>query len=139
MIDRNQVETLLRIHGVSPKSPDEEIRTILLSAQYTEEEVGGALALLRETKDTRTSRIDGLHKLYRSDTSLLPGEVSALLGVEVEVTEVEVKNHRTRKVSGAQNFFMLGFALLLAVGGLLYAMYSHGSGPFHPTVVASYK
>lgn len=136
MIDRSQVETLLRIHGVSPTSPDEEIRSILLSAQYNNDEVNGALMVLRENKDNRTSRIDGLHKLYRTDKSLLPGEVSALLGIEVEVSEVEVKNHRVRTTSGAQNFIMLAFALILAVGGLMYAMYSHGSGPFHPTVTA---
>ena len=139
MIDRTQVETLLRIHGVSPTSPDEEIRSILLSAKYDNDEVDGALMVLRENTETHASRIDGLHKIYRTDRGLLPHEVSALLGIEVEVNNLEVRNHRVRTATGSQNFVVLALALFLAVGGLMYAMYSHGSGPFHPTVTAFNK
>lgn len=136
MIDKQQVETLLRIHGIMPTAPDEEIRSILLSAQYNDEEINSALLVLRESKDHKMTRLDGLHKIYRTDSGLLPGEVSALLGIEVDVSDEEVRHHRQRQATGAQNFIILGVAITLAVGGLMYAMYSHGSGPFHPTVTA---
>ncbi len=139
MIDRQQVETLLRIHGLSPTAPDEEIRSILLSAQYNHDEVDGALMVLRENATKHTSRLDGLHKIYRTDKGLLPNEVSALLGIEVDISDAEVKHHRERRTTGAQNFIILSVALVLAIGGLMYAMYSHGSGPFHPTVASNSK
>ena len=39
MIKRDQIESILKINGVAPSSPDEQIRLVLLSARYSKDEV----------------------------------------------------------------------------------------------------
>lgn len=137
MVDKNQIETLLRIHGMSPTSPEEEIRSVLLSAQYNTDEIDTAMTVLRENIYNKTSRLEGLHKIYRTDSGLQPKEVSSLLGIDMDIQEVEMRNHRTRKLTGGQNFIVLAVALLLALFGLMYSMYLHQTGPFHPSFAFS--
>lgn len=81
-----------------------------------------------------TARISGLNTLYRTDQSLKPHEVSALLGIDIEVSEVRVEVHKKRTPSLLQNILVIIFAILLGVGGLMYAMYDAQAGIFHPTV-----
>ncbi len=81
-----------------------------------------------------TSRMSGLNKMFRTDKSLHPKEVSALLGIDVEVSEVRIETHRKRNPSVLQNVIVIILAVLLGTGGLLYAMYEAQAGIFHPTV-----
>jgi hypothetical protein len=134
MIERNQIEALLRIHGLCSTSPEGEILAVLADAKYTKEEIDLALTLLKESLQQQTSRIHGLHKIYRTDDGLAPNEVSALLGVSINVTPLEIRHHRERRLSGGQNFIVLAIALVFALSGILYAMYEHQTGPFHPSV-----
>ncbi len=133
MIDRNHIETLLRIHGVSPTAPEDDIRALLRSAQYNSDEIETAIGLLHNISTELTSRVEGLHKIYRTDTGLAPREVSALLGIDIDISEVEIRNHRRRGLSGGQNFLVLALAVSLAFSAVLYAMYEHETGPFHPS------
>jgi hypothetical protein len=136
MIDKRHVESLLHLHGMSPTSPEEEIRSVLLSAQYDSKEIDTAITVLRQNTSDNTSRLEGLHKIYRTDQGLKPNEVSELLGIDINVSALEIKNHRARGMTGGEYFIVLSLALVLAFGGLLYAMYEHETGPFHPTVTA---
>lgn len=81
-----------------------------------------------------TARLSGLNTLYRSDQSLKPQEVSALLGIDIDVPEVRVEVHKRRAPSLVQNILVIVFAILLGLGGLMYAMYDAQAGIFHPTV-----
>ena len=137
MIDIQQIETLLRIQGISATSPVEEIRSALFSAQYSASEVESALMVLRENVGDNTSRLEGLHKIYRTDVSLRPKEITALLGVNFELSDSDIKVHRARGLSGAQNFLVLAVALGLALTGVIYAMYVNQAGPFHPSAVSA--
>ena len=87
MIKRDQIESILKINGVQPTSPDEEIRSVLLSARYSKDEVDTAIMVLRENTKTNKTRVDGLHKVFRSDEALSPEEISQLLGIEIELSD----------------------------------------------------
>lgn len=136
MLKRNDIETILQINGVSPTDSDEEIRSVLLSARYNNQEVDTAMMILRENNVTHETRVDGLHKIFRSDDSLKPEEISALLGIDVEVDQVRIKQSRHLQVSTAQSMLVVLFALVLALAGVFISMYVYKVGAFHPTVSA---
>ena len=52
MLQKKDIETILKINGVSAVAPDEEIRTVLLSARYNNDEVDTAIMVLRENMKT---------------------------------------------------------------------------------------
>mgnify|MGYP000950013062 CR=1 FL=1 len=81
-----------------------------------------------------TARLSGLTTLYRTDQSLKPHEVSALLGIDIEVNEVHVEVRQKKAPGLIHNIIVIIFAVLLGLGGLVYAMYDAQAGIFHPTV-----
>jgi hypothetical protein len=83
MINRRQVENILKINGVTPTSADQEIRSVLLSARYNKDEVDSAIMVLRQNVKTNETTVEGLHKVFRTDLALKPSEVSDLLGVQI--------------------------------------------------------
>jgi hypothetical protein len=134
MIKREQVESILRINGVEPTSPDEQIRSVLLSARYSQDEVDTAIMVLRENTKTNKTRVDGLHKVFRSEESLSPNEISALLGIDVEVEAVSDPQEKARALSSYQYVLLWIFSLMFAMAGIAVYMYLHKIGIFHPTV-----
>ena len=141
MIERSQVETLLHIYGLPSSASASEIRAVLKSAQYPEEEIEAAIKAIVSINDSTMAgaRADALQKIYRSDKSLKPVEISALLGVEVTVTDYEHRAHRQMGMTMKQTIAVLALTLLLGILGLIVAMYAHEVGPFHPTVSAFAK
>lgn len=134
MIKREQVEAILKINGVAPGSPDETIRSVLLSARYSKDEVDTAIMVLRENTKTNKTRVDGLHKVFRSDQALKPHEISQLLGIEVDVTDEVVVNSKSRDFSTLQYMIVWLLSVVVAVAGILMYMYLYKVGIFHPTV-----
>ncbi|MCA9354027.1 MAG: hypothetical protein KC877_00730 [Candidatus Kaiserbacteria bacterium] len=133
MIGREQIEAILKINGIEPTAPDEQIRSVLLSARYTKDEVDTAMMVLRENTKTNKTRVDGLHKIFRTDEALRPTEISQLLGIDVEIQdEIDIRT-RTRKLSGLQILTVGILSILLAAGGVLYYMNLHHIGLFHPS------
>ena len=88
MLKREQIELLLRINGVSPSSPDEEIRSVLLSASFDDNDINTAIMVLRENITNNTTRVDGLHKVFRTHDTLKPNEILSLLGIDVGVSDL---------------------------------------------------
>lgn len=136
MISREQVESLLKINGMSAASPDEHIRSVLLSARYNRDEVDTALMVLREDMKTKQTRVDGLHKIFRSDESLRPKEISKLLGIEVDASQFVEVSQTQRDYATIQYIVVWFFSVVLAVSGILFYMYVNQVGMFHPTVDA---
>jgi hypothetical protein len=134
MMNRTQIETILKINGVAATSPEEEIRSVLLSARYSKDEVDTAIMVLRENKRTKKIRVDGLHKVFRSDESLKPEEISELLGIEVDASIIGTPQSKARDVSGLQTMLVIIFSIIVAIGGVLMYMYLHRVGLFHPSV-----
>jgi hypothetical protein len=134
MINRTQIESILKINGVSATSPEDEIRSVLLSARYNKDEVDTALMVLRENKRTKKVRVDGLHKVFRTDEALRPEEISELLGIEVDPNMIGTPSSKSRDVSGIQTMLVTIFSIVVGLGGLLVYMYLNRVGLFHPTV-----
>jgi hypothetical protein len=136
MVERTHIESLLRIHGISPSAPDEEIRSILFSAKYNKDEIDTALTVIRQDQNTKQDRIEGMRKIYRADEALSPAQISALLGIEVTIDPTEVKINRDPRMSLRQMVIFFFTTVFFAALGLLFALYITSSGPFHPTVSA---
>ncbi len=133
MLKREQIELILRTNGVDPSSPTEEIRSVLMSARYNQDEIDTAIMVLREDSSNNTSRVDALHKVFRTDQALKPAEISALLGIEVNVNDL-----KQQRVAEAQRgelihvVVVLILALTLAALCIYAAMYVYQVGAFHP-------
>lgn len=136
MLQKKDIETILKINGVSVGAPDEEIRSVLLSARYNDDDIDTAIMVLRENTKTHQTRVDGLHKIFRSDEGLKPAEISALLGIEVEVDEVTIDRNKNREMSYIQTTIVTLLAVGLALAGVFTAMYVYKVGAFHPTASA---
>lgn len=134
MLQKKDIETILKINGVLPTSPEEEIRSVLVSARYNNEDIDTALMVLRENTITHQTRVDGLHKIFRSDSTLKPSEISALLGIEVDIDHIALRKSASRDMSLFQNIVVALVAIALAVFGATLAMYYYEIGVFHPTV-----
>jgi hypothetical protein len=86
MIDRRHIEELLRLNGVKETAPDEEIKSVLISARWHEKDIETALVVLRENKDSHATRVERLNKVFTSDDKLKPELISSLLGVDVDIS-----------------------------------------------------
>jgi hypothetical protein len=134
MIDRQHIEHILRVNGIKPTAPEEEIRSVLISAKWEDEEVETALTVLRENPNTKESRVDTLRNVFHSDARLSPEAIEALLGIEVEMSSDELRLRRARRdqVSFLQVMTIIFYATVLAFGSVLVVMYTQKFGPFHP-------
>jgi len=133
MIKRSQIEKILKVNGVATTSPDEHIRSVLLSARFNKDEVDTAIMVLRENKDTKQVRVDGLHKVFRTDEALQPKEISELLGIEVDASTFYRPQAHTSTYAGIQYVTVWLFSVFFAVATVLAIMYMNEVGPFHPS------
>lgn len=133
MIKRDQIETILKINGVAPTSPDEQIRSVLLSARYSKDEVDTAMMVLRENTKTNKTRVDGLHKVFRTDEALAPEEISQLLGIDIDLSDRVAPTSKVRDFSHLQYILVWVLSFMLALVGLLFYMYIYKVGVFHPS------
>jgi hypothetical protein len=132
MMKREQIESVLKINGVEPTSADEEIRSVLLSARYSKDEVDTAIMVLREDTKTKKTRVDGLHKVFRTNEGLRPDEISQLLGIEVNLNRrVPDDTSESNRMSALQNVIIWVLSALIAVLGLVFYMYIYKVGIFH--------
>jgi hypothetical protein len=134
MMKRDQIESVLKINGVEPTSPDEQIRSVLLSARYSKDEVDTAIMVLRENTKTNKTRVDGLHKVFRTNEGLRPDEISQLLGIEVNLNErVQVDEVGAKSASRLQSIIIWILSFSIAILGLAFYMYIYKVGVFHPS------
>lgn len=139
MISRNQIESILKINGVSTKSPDEHIRSVLLSARYSKNEIDTAIMILREDSKTQKTRVEGLHKVFRTGESLRPEEIAQLLGVDAGIDGTIVVLNKKRELSSTQLAVVWILSVSMATLGILISMYIHKVGVFytvtHSTII----
>ena len=134
MIKRSQIEKILKVNGIETTSPDEQIRSVLLSARFNKDEVDTAIMVLREDNKTKRTRVDGLHKVFRSDDALKPNEISDLLGIEVDASTFYRPQTEVKNMAAVQYITVWLFSVFFAVAGILMYMYMNHIGPFHPSV-----
>ncbi|MDC1205267.1 hypothetical protein N8083_00260 [Candidatus Pacebacteria bacterium] len=110
MIDRRHIEQVLKLNGLNPNSPDDKIKSLLISARWHEDDVETALVVLRENPKNRKQHIDSVHKIYSSNQKLSPDTLNALLGMDVEVASV-TQAHRTElRQAYRRQIFTIGLA-----------------------------
>lgn len=122
------------MNGLTETAPDEEIRSVLISARWNKEDVETAITVLRENTKTHQSRVDKLHDIFLADRTLSPEAIHSLLGIDVEVNSSEinslrVKQHNTYRWQLVSIFV---FSILIAFASITAMMYWQGVGPFHP-------
>lgn len=134
MIDRGHIEQILKLNGLSATAPDEEIRSVLISARWNKEDVETAITVLRENTTTHKSRVDTLHDVFLTDKALSPEAIHSLLGIDVEVNSSELHSLRNsrRNLYRWQLLSIFLIALFLAFSSILAMMYMQELGPFHP-------
>ncbi len=137
MFQKSDIETILKINGVSPKSSQDEIRLVLQRASYSEAEIEAALSLLESNTTTFYEKNTELNKIFRTTEALKPAEISSLLGIEVKIAGVNsVPSKKVQEMSLLQTLIVVVMAITLAAFGVLGAMYFYEVGVFHPTVSA---
>lgn len=110
MIQRKQIEQILRINGVALSAPDEEIKSVLLSARWHEDDIETAIMVLRENKKSHKTHVDTVHKVFHSDDKLSPDAVSSLLGIDMDISSNEINT-----ISNKQGKLQFNSILVLAL------------------------
>ena len=136
MIDKNRVESILKVNGLTPTSDSEQIQSVLLSARYSKDEVDTAIMVMREDKKTNETRVDGLHKVFRTDNGLTPKEISKLLGIDIAITDKLHDLEAEKRANNLFTLFLTGISVALAILSILMYMYIAKIGLFHPTAAA---
>ena len=133
MIEKKRIEDFLRANGVPATAPDEEIRSILLSASFNEYEVNTALLILKENTVSNKTHIDTLHKVFRSDNRLKPSEINSLLGISVNLSDNDIYYNTAdkRRTTIINAFFISLFVVIFVFLGLFIMMYVDQVGPFY--------
>ena len=135
MIDRKHIEKFLELNGLSPDAPDEEIKSLLLSARWHNDDVETALVVLREHPKTKRQHIDSMYNITSSDKKISPDTLNALLGIDVNVHSVTEEHHRSLdRAYRAQLFTLAGFSVLAAAAFVLFVMWYTRVGIFAASV-----
>ncbi|MAZ30302.1 hypothetical protein CL655_03400 [bacterium] len=130
MIKKDVVERYLRANGVHPTAPDEQIKEVLFSAKWHEDDIDTALMVLREDPATHETHVDSLHKVFHSDERLQPETISALLGIEVDIKPPE-ERQRSNRVATSSVMTMTVVALSLSFVFVMTAMWYLKMGIFY--------
>ncbi len=133
MLEKNNIEAFLRVNGIAPTAKDEEIRSVLLSARWNNDEVDTALMVLKENIKDQTTHVDTLHKVFNSDKRLSAAEISSLLGITVNIDHFEVQPplETLQKRNDNTNFFIaLLLSVSIALSSIGYLMFKEKAGFF---------
>jgi hypothetical protein len=133
MIEKKNVEAFLKVNGIPPTAKDEEIRSVLLSARWNNNEVDTALMVLKENTKTNDTHVDTLHKVFNTDDRLSSAEISSLLGIDVYLSGEDVGdiNKKRQGIEKLKTTMTLVLSLLIAFSSITYLMYREKAGFFH--------
>lgn len=134
MFQRSDVENFLKVNGISIDDSDDVIKSVLISAQWHKDDVDAAILVLRENKISKKTHVSSLHKVFRTDERLRPETISALLGIEMNVTPKDLKEHKQNhqmKLRPFQILQMILISIILSVTFMFGAMWYLKMGIFH--------
>ena len=137
MLEREHIEKLLKLNGVSVTAPDEEIKSVLLSARWHKNDVETALLVLRENKISHETHVDSLHKIFSTDEHLQPETISALLGVDVSISneDLDLRKRYSKNAIAPQQMMQIGVvSLVLSLIFVFASMWYLEMGVFHVTM-----
>lgn len=133
-IDKGLIENILKANGVSMESGDDEIKSLLFSARWHEDDIDTALFVLRNDKDNNKQRIDAVYDDdFRLQDRMRPETISAMLGIEVDYDPERREYGRGENV-GTMGIlgmiFVLSAAIIFSVLVLLLFMFVFKIGVF---------
>jgi len=135
MISRESIEQFLVTNGVAPSAPDEEIKSLLLKANWHKDQVDTAITVLRENAK-HEQRTAVVKKVFSTDEKMNPEMVSELLGITMDVSHVASGSNKRAYQPSLTVGTMLSI-VLISVGAasilLLMLMYHLEIGLFHQT------
>jgi hypothetical protein len=139
MIEKRNIEAFLRVNGIPATANDEEIRSVLISARWNENEVDTALMVLKENKDTKETHVDTLHKVFNTDDRLSAAEISTLLGIDVQLSNEDVGdiNLKRARIERAQGLISFALSIVIALSSIGYLMYQEKAGFFNEVEVVT--
>ncbi len=141
MIEKRNIEAFLKVNGIPATAKDEEIRSVLLSARWNNNEVDTAMLVLRENTVSKESHVDTLHKVFNSDDRLSSAEISTLLGIDVTLSGDDVKNvnKKRSRIENSQAVIAFALSIVIAISSLGYLMYKEKAGVFHENSTSSFN
>jgi len=131
MIQKEAIEQYLQANNVPPTAPDEEIKEVLLRAKWHASDVEMALTVLRGNPSTQEMHADTLHRVFHSDERLQPETISALLGIEVDLSEVSERKKQRGTVAASSILTVFAVAVALSLTFVGIAMWVLQMGPFY--------
>lgn len=132
-MNKREIETILKINGFDTSATEDQVRAVLLSARYTEDEVNVAISTLRGPSIKAFEKNSSLQNIFYADKRLHAGEISKLLGVDVEINTPISRRSSRSTVSLVQFILVWFFSVVFAVSGILFYMYINEIGLFHST------
>ena len=121
-MNKKEVETILKINGFTGETPDDQIKTVLLSARYSLEEVDAALTILKQVPNACESKVAGLHRVFYTDKKLKPEEISNLLGIDINLESPISPRSRKSAFSLLQFILVWFFSVFFAISVILFYM-----------------
>ena len=90
--------------------------------------------VLREDAETRQIQVEGLHKVFRTNETLSPKEISHLLGIDVNASSFVEPSTINGSASRMQFFTVWFLSIAFASIGMLLFMQMKQIGLFYPGV-----
>lgn len=127
MLDRGHIERVLRLNGLEPNAPDEEIKDLLVNARWREDDVDAAIIILRSDPRSQNSNTYHIQDALLTERKLAPEMLNSLLGIDVEVNNV-AERHRSalKRTYHIQLISLVLFSILAALVFLLIVVQSTG-------------
>jgi hypothetical protein len=137
MIEKRNIETFMRVNGIPATADDEEIRSVLISARWNENEVDTALMVLKENTLTKQTHVDTMHKVFNTDDRLSAAEISNLLGIDVQLSNHDTEDASVKRARIERTQGLLSFALsiVIALSSIGYLMYQEKAGIFNENIM----
>lgn len=115
-VDKGLIENILRANGVSMDSGEDEIKSLLFSARWHEDDIDTALFVLRNDKDDNKQRIDAVYdEDFRLQDRMRPETISSLLGIEVDDYDLNRKEYARGENVGTMGMMGMVFVLSAAI------------------------
>ncbi len=132
-MQREYIEKILQLNGIDTSSPDDQIKSVLLSARWHKDDVDTAILVLREDTETHESHVDSVRKVFHSDERLRPETVRSLLGVDMDVSGEKIKPGKRKNMRGlsfVQFMEIVVLAGILSVAVITFMMWHSHIGMF---------
>lgn len=137
MLDKNFLQSFLKVNNASENMSDAEVRKVLETAGWSQTEIDAALSLLRTGVQGSTETIGKPLARFHPDMEFSSNQLSSLLGLDVTIDPENVKRGITGVATSGHIFsdiifwfFITVLATALAAGMGVGSAYYFQLGPF---------